>query len=100
MFVKDSLFCVRDNVSESLSFFSLAPSKGAYVRFVLPMIRVPLKDVEPCEVVAYPCHEKGFTLEAFSWDCYKYPETQMQSLDPLHLSDEEKKQIIANSKKE
>lgn len=89
----DLLFCVHDNVSDTMSHFGLAPSKGAYVRNVLPLIRVPLRDVVPCQVVNYDNDEGSFYLDDFSWDVYKYPETKMESLEPLHLSEEEKKEI-------
>lgn len=97
--IKDSFFCVKDNVSHTLSYFSVATSRGAFVRSVLPMIRVPLKDVEPCEVLGFDCSDGQFELNTFNWDCYKYPESKMESLAPLNLSEDEKKEIEKSENK-
>lgn len=107
MVLKESLYCVFDKVSGTLSHFVSATSDGLAVRQILLTLEVPLHDTV---CLCFGTLEKSYSdfdmssvnldwskilcfnfcdVREVSWSCYKFPADLAEALAPLGASSDE-----------
>lgn len=96
------LYAVFDTISKQYKFFAPAQNDCMYIRGILPMLNIPLRDCYPVRLFKldkHNCPVTGLLIEKFDWTAYQYPTTREEACAPLGLSKEDIEKINNEDKK-
>lgn len=96
------LYAVYDTVVKQYKFYAPAQNDCMYIRAILPMLNIPLRDCYPVRISKLDKNNlpvTGLLLERVSWSSYQYPSTREEACAPLGLSKEEIEKINNEDKK-
>lgn len=96
------LYSVYDTVAEQYKFYAPAQNDCMYIRAILPMLNIPLRDCYPVRIAKLNKNNlpvTGLLLEKVDWSSYQYPSTREEACAPLRLSKEEIEKINNEYKK-
>lgn len=90
------LYAIYDTIAEQYKFFSPAQNDCMYIRAILPMLNIPLRDCYPVRISKLDKNclpVKGLLLTKLEWSAYEYPKTREEACAPLGLSKEDVEKI-------
>ncbi len=96
------LYAVYDTVAEQYKFFAPAQNDCLYIRAILPMLNIPLRDCYPVRLFKLNkenCPVTGLLLDKLDWTAYQYPTTREEACAPLGLSKEDIEKMNNEDKK-
>lgn len=96
------LYAVYDTVAEQYKFYAPAQNDCMYIRAILPMLNIPLRDCYPVRISKLNKNNLPCTvplLEKVDWASYQYPTTREEACAPLGLSKEEIEKMNNEDKK-
>lgn len=96
------LYAVYDTVAEQYKFYAPAQNDCMYIRAILPMLNIPLRDCYPVRISKLNKNNlpvTGLLLQKVDWSAYQYPSTREEACSPLGLSKEEIEKMNNEDKK-
>lgn len=90
------LYAVYDTIAEQYKFFAPAQNDCMYIRAILPVLNIPLRDCYPVRISKLNKNnlpDTGLLLERVFWSAYQYPNTREEACAPLCLSKEDIEKI-------